>query len=200
MRLPPTAPADDAALVRRLIRGEDAAFDAFFETHFPRLFRFAARRLDDADAIEEVVQATLAKALRRIHTWRGEAALFTWLCTICRHELADRARRASSGPRLVALDDAPAVRAAVEALAVATDTPEDQLARRELATLVHLTLDALPGRYGDVLEWKYVHGLTMAEIAERLGATPKAVESQLSRARAAFREGFATLRASYGHE
>jgi RNA polymerase sigma-70 factor (ECF subfamily) len=60
--------------------------------------------------------------------------------------------------------------------------------------MVQATLDALPARYGDVLEWKYVHGLSMQEIAERLGMTPKAIESLLTRARAAFREAFKTLR------
>jgi RNA polymerase sigma-70 factor, ECF subfamily len=200
MRPPSTPQADDAALVRRLIRGDERAFDAFFDAHFPRLFRFARRRLGDADEAEDVVQATLARALRRIHTWRGEAALFTWLCTICRHEMADRARRAAGLPRLVAIDDTPTVRAAVESLAAVADTPETRLARHELAALVHLTLDYLPGRYGDVLEWKYIHGLTMAEIATRLEATPKAVESLLSRARDAFREGFGAIRASYGSE
>jgi DNA-directed RNA polymerase specialized sigma24 family protein len=35
---------DDATLVRRMLHGEDAAFDAFFEDHFPRLYRFAWSR------------------------------------------------------------------------------------------------------------------------------------------------------------
>ena len=54
--------------------------------------------------------------------------------------------------------------------------------------------DYLPARYGDVLEWKYIQGLTMHEIAERLGGrSVKAIESLLTRARDAFREGFAAL-------
>jgi RNA polymerase sigma-70 factor (ECF subfamily) len=65
------------------------------------------------------------------------------------------------------------------------------LRRAEVARAVQVTLDALPRRYGDVLEWKYVLGLTVDEIAERLGLGPKAVESLLTRARQAFREGFA---------
>jgi len=55
---------------------------------------------------------------------------------------------------------------------------------------VAATLDHLPATYGDVLEWKYLHGLSVGEIASRLGIGYKAAESRLSRARAAFREGF----------
>jgi RNA polymerase sigma-70 factor (ECF subfamily) len=194
----PESFADDWALVRRLIRGDEVAFDAFFETNFPRLYRFAVRRLGAEDAAEEVVQAALTRALQRIGSWRGEAALFTWLCTICRNEIADRRRRAASGPTLLAPDDAPGVRAALESLAADVDTPEEQLARRDLAALVHLTLDHLPGRYGDLLEWKYIQGQTTAEMAQRLGASSKAVESMLARAREAFREGFSAVQTSDG--
>jgi RNA polymerase sigma-70 factor (ECF subfamily) len=51
----------------------------------------------------------------------------------------------------------------------------------------------LPRRYSDVLEWKYIQGLSVKEIATRLGVAPKAAESTLNRARSAFRDGFATV-------
>jgi RNA polymerase sigma-70 factor (ECF subfamily) len=91
------------------------------------------------------------------------------------------------------LDDIPEVRVQLETLAARLEGPEQQLERQDLARLVQLTLDYLPARYGDVLEWKYLQGLSMREIAERLDTTTKAVESLLTRARDAFRDGFATL-------
>ena len=166
---------DDRALVRQMLAGDEAAFEEFFDTYFPRLFRFACRRLAE-DAAEDVVQATLITAMRKLGTWRGEAALFTWLCTICRHEVSAFAQRARRGPDLRAMDDDPELRAQLESLAADIDGPERRLERHQLAVLVQLTLDFLPNRYGDLLEWKYVHGLTVAEIAERVGSSPKAVE------------------------
>ena len=59
--------------------------------------------------------------------------------------------------------------------------------------LVQVVLDYLPRRYGDVLEWKYMQGLSVKEIAQRLEVAPKAAESMLNRARIAFRDGFATI-------
>ena len=59
--------------------------------------------------------------------------------------------------------------------------------------MVQLTLDSLPNPYGDMLEWKYLQGHSVKEIAARLQISPKATESLLTRARRAFREGFSAL-------
>ena len=67
------------------------------------------------------------------------------------------------------------------------------LERQDLSERVRVTLDLLPRPYGDVLTWKYIEGLSVVEIAERLGSTAKAAESLLTRARVAFRDGFHTL-------
>jgi RNA polymerase sigma-70 factor (ECF subfamily) len=182
----------DVALARRLVAGEEPAFDEFFAEYFPRLFRFASARLDvDADLAEEAVQTTLIRALQRIHTYRGEAALFTWLCTICRHEVSRLRERTGRAGDVDLVEERPDTRAALETLA--DSNPEAQLHRKELARLVQVTLDHLPHRYGDVLEWKYIDGVSVSEIAGRLGLGYKAAESLLERARRAFREGFQSV-------
>ena len=75
-------------LVRRMLGGDEGAFDEFFADYFPRLFRFAVLRLRDQDAAEDIVQTSLIAAVRSLGSWRGEATLFTWLCTICRREIS----------------------------------------------------------------------------------------------------------------
>ena len=62
--------------------------------------------------------------------------------------------------------------------------------------LIQATLDNLPAHYGDVLEWKYVDGMSVKEIAAQLSVGPKAAESMLTRARTAFREAIATITGS----
>src|SRR5215470_9164152 len=87
-----------------MLAGEDMAFGEFFDGHFPRLYRFALSRLGrDADAAEEVVQAALCKAIPALKSWRGEGALFNWLCTFCRHEISGHFRRAVREPRAAGL-------------------------------------------------------------------------------------------------
>ena len=182
----------DTALARRVLAGEEAAFDEFFAGYFPRLYRFALARLDgNEDASEEIAQRVLIRALDRLHTYKGEAALLTWLCTLCRREIAGWREHEGRVRELPLIDDLPEVRAALAALgAVDADDPEAALRRRELSGFVQLTLDCLPARYGDVLEWKYIQELSVGEIADRLGVGYKAAESVLTRAREAFRDGF----------
>jgi RNA polymerase sigma-70 factor (ECF subfamily) len=187
----------DLALARRLIAGDQSAFEQFFADYFPRVYRFARTRLDGSeDAAEEVVQTTLIKALAKIHTYRGEAALLSWLCTFCRHEISAWHERVGRASEVVLDPAAPETRAVLDALALLSqDDPERALDRLEVRRLVHATLDHLPPRYGDALEWKYLEGLSVDEIARRLDIGYKAAESLLTRARQAFRDGFGALAA-----
>jgi RNA polymerase sigma-70 factor (ECF subfamily) len=185
---------DDRLLVRRMLRGDESAFETFFDAHASRLYRFADARLRDPDAAEEVVQATFVKAFRYLSSFRWEASLYSWLCTICRHEIGALLARRHRSADVPLTTDLPEIRALLDALAAADSTrPDEAFHRQELGRLIQETLDYLPARYGDVLEWKYVHGLSMQAIAERLQTTPKAIESMLARARSAFREAFETL-------
>ena len=92
----------------------------------------------------------------------------------------------------VELDAAATAGAVVAAIAEAPEA-EDRLLRLESAELVHAALDAVPERYARALEWKYLEGGSVAEIAARLGVTEKAAESLLGRARAAFRDAYMHL-------
>ncbi len=185
----------DRGLVRRMLAGDQGAFDEFFDGHFPGLYRFALARLHhDEDAAEEVAQATICKALTKLGTYRGEAALFTWLCTFCRHEISAVYKQSKRTARQVDLiEDTPEVRAALESLGSAFEGPEDAFDREEIGRLVQVALDQLPSHYGNALEWKYLEGLSVKAIAGKLKLSPKAVESLLTRAREAFRDAFGTL-------
>jgi RNA polymerase sigma-70 factor, ECF subfamily len=184
----------DLALARRVLDGDESAAEEFFAEYFPRVYRFARLRLGGADdAAEEVAQATLIRAIRKLHTYRGEAALFTWLCTLCRQEIDLWRQRAGRVDELELVEEHPDIRQALDAVARTAADPERLAGRRELAALVHLTLDQLPARYGQALEWKYLEGHTTEEIARRLGIGYKAAESLLTRAREAFRHGFALI-------
>jgi RNA polymerase sigma-70 factor (ECF subfamily) len=188
-------PAGDADLARRLRAGDELAFEAFFAEYFARLYRFARLRVGgDDDAAEEIAQATLIKALAKLSTYRGEAALFTWLCSFCRHEISRWVERTGRRVDLSVADETPLGRAILDSLAALTrDDPENEYQRQELGKLVHHVLVHLPGSYGDALAWKYLDGASVEEIGRRLGVGYKAAESLLTRAREAFREEFAVV-------
>jgi RNA polymerase sigma-70 factor (ECF subfamily) len=183
----------DRVLVRRLRARDDAAFEEFFDDYYPRLFRFALARLANQDAADEAAQATMVQALRGLGQYRGEASLFTWLCAICRNEIAAVARRAGRQPTVPLQADDPEVRAVLESLVATGASLDADLARADLGRLVQTALDYLPPRYSRVLVWKYLEDLSVREIAARLYVSPKAAESLLTRARDAFREAFDAL-------
>src|ERR671928_2152198 len=99
-----------------MLGGDEGAFDEFFADYFPRLFRFAVLRLRDQDAAEDLVQNSLISAVRNLRSWRGEATLFTWLCTICRREIAAWEKRTSRVAIVSIADDDPDIRAALDSI------------------------------------------------------------------------------------
>src|SRR3954471_24752920 len=183
-------------LVRRMLGGDETAFDEFFADYFPRLFRFAVVRLRDPDAAEDIVQTSLIAAMRHLSSWRGEASLFTWLCTICRREIAAWEKRTSRRVFVSIADDEPSLRAALDSIGAAAEAPDAGLARADTGRIVQLVLDHLPPRYSRALEWKYLEDLSVDDVAARLQCTPKAAESLLTRARDAFRDAFAAIHAA----
>jgi RNA polymerase sigma-70 factor (ECF subfamily) len=162
---------------------------------FPRVYRFALVRVrEQEDAAEDIAQAVLCQVVRRLATWRGEASLFTWICTICRHEIDTWRRKHPHEAAVELVEDAPEVRAALESLSTHERLgAQTTIERRELAVLVQRVLDHLPVNYSSVLEWKYLDDLSVRDIAARLNLSEKAAESLLTRARAAFRDLVRTI-------
>ena len=99
--------------------------------------------------------------------YRGEAALYTWFCQICRNVLADHFRsNGRSAGASCCWKTSPNARAILESLAAPVATSRRPACWREqVHRIVEATLDSLPGRYGEVLEWKYIDGLSVREIA-----------------------------------
>lgn len=191
----PSQLEQDRSLARRVATGDREAFDEFFREYFPRLYRFTLSRAgDDAALAEEIVQRTMCIVVRKMKSYRGEALLFTWLCQICRNEMNAVYRQQGIEQRAdVPIEDHPAVQAALESVAADDFRPESARRRDEIASFVRATLDHLPSNYAIALEMKYINGNSVAEIAERLGVGEKAAESVLTRARAAFKDGFRSL-------
>ena len=185
--------AADRALAKAVLAGDERAFGRFFDDHYDRLYRFLLPLLNSShEATEDVVQQTMSRALSRLHTFRGDSQLFTWMCRIGRNQAIDwqRANRRHTD-KVVSLDASDTLRRQVEATSGPTGrSPTDEVDREQVRMSVHETLDLLPAKYGDVLEWKYIHGMTSKEISERMDIGVEAVNSTLARAKRAFRDVF----------
>ncbi|MBT4160111.1 MAG: RNA polymerase sigma factor [Gammaproteobacteria bacterium] len=177
---------EDLALARQILSGDEQVFNEFFEQYFPRLYRFGLSRLDDESLIEDMVQNTMMKAMKSMKTYRGEASMFTWLCQICRNEINMHYRKVSrAAPEVPADDDL--IRPILEQLE-SEESLISEVQAEQTRRLVIEVLDFLPRNYGTALEWKYIWGLSVVEIAKRLELTELAAQSLLARARTAFRK------------
>jgi len=180
---------DEQDLVQRMRRGEQRAFDQFFDAYAARLGAFAARRSAlDAAAIEDVVQMTLINAMRGLGTFRGGSSLFTWLCQICRNQLADIRRKSARQPQMQSLEDLTEEKPLAQIIQL-TDyrDPLDECATDAERGAVRHAINGLPSHYARILELRYGDELTVPEIARVLQISESAAESQLVRARQAFR-------------
>lgn len=190
----------ERTLVRGLVAGDERAFEEFSDAYIPALHRFASGRLNhDRELTREIVQGTLVKAIAKISSFRGEAALLTWLCACCRAEISAHFRRNKRRPTEIEWTDGQ-IAEPTPLSRTPPDGPETSLLRDEAASLVHSALDLLPPRYGQVLEWKYLDDIPVQQIADRLSLKMKAAESLLTRARNAFRETYARLQIGSSHE
>jgi len=178
---------DEQELIDRMRRGDQRAFDQFFETYAARLGAFAARRSAlDAAAIEDVVQMTMINAMRSLGSFRGGSTLFTWLCQICRNLLADARRKAARQPVTQSLDQEDKTLAKVVQLTDFRD-PLDECATDSERGAVRRAINRLPPHYARILELRFGDELTVPEIARVLQVSESAAESQLVRARQSFR-------------
>lgn len=160
-----TAPLreDVAGLVERARRGERAAFGDLYRLYYPAIYRLA--RFSLGEGAEDAAAETFLRAWRALPKYKATGAPFvSWLYGIARHVVADelRARR-----RTVVDPDPP--QAAVE------DHPDDRLDL--LAGLARL-----PARQRQVIEMKYLIGLTNPEVAAALGISVGAVNAKQWRA------------------
>jgi RNA polymerase sigma-70 factor (ECF subfamily) len=183
----------DRTLAGRMIAGDEAALEEFCDRYLPALQRFALHRLGrDPELARDIVQATVCKAIAKLDSYRGEAALMTWLCACCRNEIAGHYRRLRWQAPEVDIEDLEG-RAPAWADEGSAGDVEDDLVRRETGTIVHMTLDLMPARYARALEWKYFQGLSVRRIAARLEIGEKAAESLLTRSRRAFERQYLEL-------
>jgi RNA polymerase sigma factor (sigma-70 family) len=166
----------DAELLRSVSLRDPAALEKLYRRCLPSLWRFVYARLGgDLHAAEGIVSETFLAAVRSALNFTPEVGTATgWLIGIARHKLADRRRLIERADHAAIAHEKRRQGSPFE-----TVDAHDQ---------VLVTLERMPDEERQALEWKYLDELAVAEIAERLGRTEKAVEALLYRARRSFRE------------
>jgi RNA polymerase sigma-70 factor, ECF subfamily len=186
------APIFDAAWRKLALQGNGTAVQRLVDAALEPLYAFCLFRVNrDRHLCEEVVQETLLRALRDLGHYdpaRCGNNIFSWLTGLARNEIHRVLGRQQGGKSLETLW----ANVDRELLAVFARLESDPLAdevlqREETRDLVNATMAQLPPHYREALEAKYIGGKSVRDLASAAGTSEKAVESQLSRARKAFR-------------
>ena len=176
----PSAPGGtrsaELRLVERCRQGELGAFEELYRQHSARLFSLALRMLGNPADAEDQLQEIFLSAHRKLESFRGEAALGTWLYRLAMNQLLDyvRSRAARTGQLTDGLDDA----------TVLADTGGHRLAERAIDRIdLERALAELPDGCRAAFLLHDVEGLEHKEVSDVLGIAEGTSKSQVHKAR-----------------
>ena len=187
---------NDAELVARIGRRDQAAFEILMRRYNGKLFRVARAIVrDDAEA-EDALQDTYLEAYRRIGSFRGESQLVTWLTRIVINQALMRLRRQKRDRVVVPFSggrganpkhpDMPSDMADAR-----VESPPDATMRAEVRRMLERRIDELPVAFRTVFVMREVEDLSVEETAAALSIPAATVRTRLFRARALLREALA---------
>jgi RNA polymerase sigma-70 factor, ECF subfamily len=160
----------DEALMVRVARGDERAFQLLARRHLPAMLGLARRILRNGADAEDVAQEALMRVWTYAPRWRPLALFRTWLTRVVVNLCLDRKRRAP----WVELDAAGEI---VDPAPGATEKAETDERERMVASAI----DKLPARQRSAIMLTYSEGMSNAEVADILDTSVSAVETLLVR-------------------
>jgi RNA polymerase sigma-70 factor (ECF subfamily) len=177
----PPSKESDLALVARCRNGDLGAFEELYKAHAGRLYSLAFRMLGNAADAEDLLQEIFLSAHRKLESFRGDAALGTWLYRLAMNQILDyvRSRAARAGQLTDGLDDA----------SVLPDAGGHRLGDRVVDRIdLERALGELPDGCRAAFVLHDVEGLEHKEIADVLGIAEGTSKSQVHKARLRLRK------------
>lgn len=168
------ADVDDKTLLQRHVDGDDVAFGELFRRHRDRMWAVATRVLGNRELAADCVQDAFISAFRHAGSYRGEAAVTTWLHRITVNACMDRVRR-----------DRHVLRRAGDLADIDLPAAGDDHAATEAAIVVHAALAQLPEAQRLAITLIDMQGLSVAEAAQVLEVAEGTVKSRCFRGREA---------------
>ena len=162
----------DAALVRRVLDGDAAAFTTLIDRHAAACPRFATRMLGNRADAEDATQETLVRAYRALRRYEDREVFRTWLFSILVNRCRTAAMRRGRRDRRVIADEAMLAGAAVDSDAAAVD----------LHVELERALAALDPDQREAFVLKHVEQWSYEEMAAATGVGVSALKMRVKRA------------------
>lgn len=169
--------AEARELVRRAKDGDGDAFARLYDLHVDQIFGFIYRRVGDRQLAEDLTSDVFLRAYRSMprFTWQG-VGIGAWFTTIARNRVTDhfKSARARLERPTEVFDD--------EADDDAPDDPERALLRGHLGEALGAALEELSDDHREILELRFVQGLSVSESAVAMERTEGAIKALQYRA------------------
>lgn len=181
--------AADADLVERLRAGDEHAVEELVGRYARLVYRVALRITGTAADADEITWDVMHAVWRRIATYRGEAALSSWIYRIAANAAYERVR-ARKVPTVALEEVFHRYDPTASGVADSSDwsaSCDDPLVQAELRAVLEDGIAELPVDYRTSLVLRDVEGLSNAEVADVLDVSLAAVKSRVHRARLALR-------------
>jgi RNA polymerase sigma-70 factor (ECF subfamily) len=176
----------DQQLVERAQQGDKKAFELLVGKYQRKLARLLSRFIRDAAEVEDVTQEAFIKAYRALPTFRGDSAFYTWLYRIgintAKNYLVAMGRRA---PTTTEIDSEEAEGFEGGDQLRDLNTPENEMATRQIADTVNQTLAELPEELRTAITLREIEGMSYEDIANIMNCPIGTVRSRIFRAREA---------------
>lgn len=179
-----SARVEERKLLERARSGDQEAFGEMVIRYQERVFRVAYRFVQDHDEAADLAQQAWIKAWKKLHTFRGNAAFFTWMYRIVSFVCLDHLRKRKRLAEHELLDTVEPTRAiGAEVAASVTSRPDRELERAEINRRFRAALDTLSPEQRMALVMREVDGLSYEEIAKAMACRKGTVMSRIFYAR-----------------
>jgi RNA polymerase sigma-70 factor (ECF subfamily) len=187
----------EQALLERLQSGEEQALSELADLYGARIYQLAFRYLRNREDAEEITQDVLYKVYRNVGTFRGDAALSSWIYRITFNTAMSRARTASyqrtqeEDRHARRLDESPAAQSTPREPADWTDMSDERVLRSQLRRRVFGAILALPAIYRAPVMLRDIQGMSTEEASALLRVKDQTLKSRLHRGRLILRKQLA---------
>jgi len=180
-------------LLSRLQSGDERALSDLADTYGTKIYQLAFRYLRNKEDAEEVTQDVLFKVYRKVGSFRGDAALSSWIYRITFNAAMSRLRtaqyqRSQEDDRQLVSEDADPSKPARSEIADWTDMADERVLRSQLRRRVFRAILALPAIYRAPVMLRDIQGMSTEEASAMLRVKDQTLKSRLHRGRLILRK------------
>ena len=181
---------DIKVLVKRAQSGDEDAFGELVVMHHRKVYAVLYRIVGNEDEAQELAQKTWVKVWKKLNTFKGKSAFFTWVYRVATYTALDSLRVKKRRLEVEYLDELDVMEFSADAapLSARASCPDKELLKDEMMRRFESALDTLSDKHRTALVLREIEGLSYEEISRAMDCKVGTVMSRIFTARKSIRE------------